>query len=169
LRSAADEAKEAAPYEFASLAQIRAAANLPPDAQLFESVISVGNDTFDPVEITGHNANRDAKTECYPLVTAICFERESVMRVGYSAARFSEAAIKLMLGHWITLLESTTAHPEQFLSALQMITALERRELIQERNNTETPYPATACIHQLFEEQVERTPTRLPLCLEERR
>ena len=39
-----------------------------------------------------------------------------------------------------------------------MITALERRELIQERNNTETPYPATACIHQLFEEQVERTP-----------
>ena len=63
-----------------------------------------------------------------------------------------------MAGHLQTLLEGIVADPEQPISTLPMLTEAERHQILVEWNDTAADYPKDKCIHELFEEQVERTP-----------
>jgi amino acid adenylation domain-containing protein len=56
---------------------------------------------------------------------------------------------------------------EEFPSELALLTASEKHQLLVEWNATQTDYPADKCIHQLFEEQVERTPDAVAVVFEE--
>jgi amino acid adenylation domain-containing protein len=78
-------------------------------------------------------------------------------RIEYNTDLFEEATIARMGGHYQTLLEGIVANPEQRLSDLPLLTAPEQQQLL-EWNHTQTDFPKTVCIHQLFENQVERTP-----------
>jgi len=42
----------------------------------------------------------------------------------------------------------------------------ERRQLLYEWNDTKRPFPSEKCIHELFEEQVEKTPEAVALAFE---
>jgi amino acid adenylation domain-containing protein len=46
------------------------------------------------------------------------------------------------------------------------LSAAERHKILVEWNNTQTDYPKDKCIHQLFEEQVERTPNAIAVVFE---
>ncbi|WP_375498297.1 amino acid adenylation domain-containing protein [uncultured Nostoc sp.] len=85
----------------------------------------------------------------------------------YNTDLFDEATIARMLGHFQTLLESILANPEQRISELPLLTPAERQQLLIEWNNTQTDYPQQACIHQLFEAQVESTPDAVALVFAE--
>jgi amino acid adenylation domain-containing protein len=161
LRALADQVKETAPFEFISLDQIRAAANVPAETAMFESVLGVGHEAFDPLSIATAQpqaTQRRAGADTYPLVAAVYFSREITLRVAYSPLRFSETAIRLLLGHWRTLLTNLKRCVERPVASVSMITPAERVQLLQEWNATESSWPSHACVHQLFEQQVERTP-----------
>ncbi|MBN4004178.1 amino acid adenylation domain-containing protein [Nostoc sp. LPT] len=81
----------------------------------------------------------------------------------YNTDLFDEATIARMLGHFQTMLASIVANPEQRISELPLLTPAERQQLLVEWNNTQTDYPRQACIHQLFESQVESTPNAVAL------
>lgn len=87
-------------------------------------------------------------------------------RLTYSTDLFEEATIRRMIGHWRTLLEGIVAHPEQHLSELPLLTEAERHQLLIEWNATSTHYPEDQTVHQLFEEQVERTPDAVAVIFE---
>jgi fengycin family lipopeptide synthetase B len=89
-----------------------------------------------------------------------------VGRFEYSSDLFGEPTIARMAGHWQTLLESIVGDPEQRLSELQLLTGTERHQLLVEWNATRAPYPVDKCIHQLFEEQVGRTPDAVAVVFE---
>jgi amino acid adenylation domain-containing protein len=76
----------------------------------------------------------------------------------YNTALFSAATIRRWLGHFQTLLESAVAHPQQPVARLPMLSTAERRQILEEWNDTRADFPRDKCIHRLFEEQVERTP-----------
>jgi non-ribosomal peptide synthetase component F len=161
LRSLADQAKEAGPFEFISLDQIRAGADLSPDSTIFESVLSVGHESFDPLSIATAQPHADqsrAGGDTYPLVAAIYFTREMAMRIAYSPQRFSETAVKLLAGHFTSLLTRMCDLADEPVTAVPMLTDVEREQVVRGWNNTEASWPSTTCIHQLFEQQVERTP-----------
>jgi len=48
-----------------------------------------------------------------------------------------------------------------------MLTEVEQQQLLFEWNNTQADYPLDKCIHQLFEEQVERTPDNIAVVFED--
>ena len=161
LRSLADQAKETAPFEFISLDQIRASANVPADIAMFESVLSVGHDSFDPSSVATAQPQATqvrAGADTYPLVAGVYFAREISLRIAYSPQRFSEAAIQLLLGHWRTLLTNLAKYLDQPVARVTMLAPAERVQLLQGWNATEASWPSNACVHQLFEQQVERTP-----------
>ncbi|HEV7396496.1 MAG TPA: amino acid adenylation domain-containing protein, partial [Pyrinomonadaceae bacterium] len=81
----------------------------------------------------------------------------------YNSDLFEDATIKRMAGHFQTLLQGIVTDPEQRISQLQMLTAAEERQLLLEWNETAREYPRDKCIHQLFEEQVERVPENIAL------
>jgi amino acid adenylation domain-containing protein len=76
----------------------------------------------------------------------------------YNTDLFDAARIERMFGHFRTLLEAIVANPDQRLVALPLLTQGERQQLLVEWNHTSYHYPSQACIHELFEAQVERTP-----------
>jgi len=80
--------------------------------------------------------------------------------VAYSTDLFDRATIIRMLGHFQMLLEGIVTNPETRLTDFSIMSAAERQQLLVEWNNTQAEY-ADACVHQLFEAQVERTPDAL--------
>jgi amino acid adenylation domain-containing protein len=94
-------------------------------------------------------------------LTVSIFETESSMlaQFEYNTALFRDSTIQRMLAHFHTLLESALTNPTQSIATLPLLTAPEKEQLLTEWNQTHTHYPADRCIHELFEEQAELTPT----------
>ncbi|NEO47068.1 MAG: amino acid adenylation domain-containing protein, partial [Moorea sp. SIO4A3] len=87
----------------------------------------------------------------------------------YNADLFDEQTIALMAGHFQNLLEGIVKDPQQRVTALQLMTEAELEQILVEWNNTKTDYPKDKCIHQLFEEQVEKTPDAIAVVFEQQK
>ncbi|MEG4110940.1 MULTISPECIES: amino acid adenylation domain-containing protein [unclassified Microcoleus] len=81
-----------------------------------------------------------------------------VLECQYNTNLFDAATIRRHMGEFEVLLEGIVANPERPLKNLPILTAAEQQQLLIEWNNTQTNYPESACIHQLFEVQAEQTP-----------
>ncbi|MEH2050562.1 amino acid adenylation domain-containing protein [Nostoc sp.] len=84
----------------------------------------------------------------------------------YNTDLFDDSAIARMMGHFVILLEAIVANPQQRIDQLPLLTQFEEQQLLVEWNNTQVDYPQDKCIHQLFEEQVERTPDAVAVVFE---
>lgn len=76
----------------------------------------------------------------------------------YSTDLFNGDRIERMAGHFRRLLEEIMNNPKMKISELELLTEAEKHQVLVEWNNNTSDYPKDKCIHQLFEEQVERTP-----------
>ncbi|TRU41490.1 MAG: amino acid adenylation domain-containing protein, partial [Microcystis aeruginosa Ma_QC_Ca_00000000_S207] len=85
----------------------------------------------------------------------------------YNTDLFNAETIERMNGHFLALLEGIIANPSERISQLPLLTKSEQQQLLIDWNNTEVDYPVDKCIHQLFEEQVERTPDTVAVIFEE--
>jgi aspartate racemase len=81
----------------------------------------------------------------------------------YNADLFEPDTIARMLACFQTLLEGIAAQPGQKISKLPLLTPAERHHLLSGLNQTRTDYPRHATIVELFEAQVERTPSATAL------
>jgi len=78
----------------------------------------------------------------------------------YNLDLFDTTTIQRMIEHFQVLLESIVHHPQQRINELPLLTTVEQQQLLA-WNQTQTDYPKERCIHQLFEAQVEKTPTNI--------
>ncbi len=160
-------------YEHTSLVQIQGWSDIPAGKPLFESILVFENYRLNSkLQAQGgkwHNREfRLLEKTNYPLTVAGYLEPEFLLQIGYDRCRFDDATIARMLGHLKTLLEGMVANPEQCLKDLPLLTAAEQQTLLVEWNNTFADYPKDACIHQLFEAQVERTPDAVAVVFEDK-
>ncbi|MGC2161777.1 MAG: amino acid adenylation domain-containing protein [Silvibacterium sp.] len=81
---------------------------------------------------------------------------------------FDAANIARMAGHFHALLESAIRDPAATIADLEILTDAEHQQLLVDFNNTKTDYPKDKRLHQLFEEQVQRTPDDVAVVFEER-
>jgi amino acid adenylation domain-containing protein len=86
----------------------------------------------------------------------------------YNTDLFKLGTIQRMLRHMNVLLESVVSNPEQRLSELQLVTPEEQDQLLVQWNNTASEYPHEKSIHQVFEEQVERTAEAVAVLYEDK-
>lgn len=87
--------------------------------------------------------------------------------IQYNTDLFEAATIKRLFGHFETLLEGIVADPEQHVSMLPLLTGTERDRLLQEWNDSYAEFPDHFCVHELFEEQVKRTPDAVAVVSED--
>jgi amino acid adenylation domain-containing protein len=83
----------------------------------------------------------------------------------YNQELFEAATVADMSRHFINLLQSMVAHPEQHLSELDLMDEAEQRTLLEELNDTGTDWDIQG-VHRLFEEQAVRTPEAIALVFE---
>ncbi|MBD0390519.1 MAG: AMP-binding protein, partial [Nostoc sp. C3-bin3] len=97
------------------------------------------------------------------LLSMIDSEEGLTGTLEYNTDLFNSDTIARMVGHFQTLLEGVVSDPNQGISELSILTPAERQKLLVDWNNTQVEYPQEACIHQLFEVQVEKTPDAIAL------
>ncbi|CAH2574037.1 Linear gramicidin synthase subunit C [Planktothrix rubescens] len=84
----------------------------------------------------------------------------------YSTDLFAASTITQMGQHFQNLLTAIAANPSLGIFELPMLSDAERHQLLASCNETQTDYSDYKCIHQLFEEQVERTPDAIAVVFE---
>jgi iturin family lipopeptide synthetase A len=81
----------------------------------------------------------------------------------YCSRLFKKATIKRFIDYFKKILFSVTEEPELKMADVELISVEEKQRILSEFNDTRTDYLRNKLIHQLFEEQVVRTPDNIAL------
>jgi natural product biosynthesis luciferase-like monooxygenase protein len=87
----------------------------------------------------------------------------------YDGASYDEASVRAMASQLASLLEVARAEPDRPADRLPMVSADERRQLLETFNTTKVALPETRVIHRLVEEQARRTPDASAVVFESKR
>ncbi|MFN6478154.1 non-ribosomal peptide synthetase [Nostoc sp. DedQUE07] len=129
---------------------------------LFQVMFVLENAPMSEVEFTGLSVSPLATERTIAKFDLTLFIKNTTSGLAtvwqYNTDLFDAPTIERMAGHFVTLLESIVTNPQQQISQLPLLTQAQQRQLLVEWNDTQTEYPKDKSIHQLFEEQVKRTP-----------
>ena len=87
--------------------------------------------------------------------------------IEYCTQLFKKETIERLARHFRNILARTVRNPDLILGEIDPLSEAERKQLLEEFNNTRLAYPQDKTIHGLFEEQVERTPDNIALIFED--
>lgn len=86
------------------------------------------------------------------------FNDRAMLELEYRADLFDTEVMTQWFGHLQTVLHAVAAAPELRLAEIPLLSPTERHRVVAEWNQTALDYPRNACLHELFEAQVEATP-----------
>lgn len=102
----------------------------------------------------------------FDLTLVACHGEDSIAAaLRYDPSRFDAEFIQRLSQHYCAMLNTITVHPDAPVSELSILTEAERREVTCAWNSTACD-ARNACIHQIIQEQVERTPDSTALICE---
>ncbi|WP_107666519.1 non-ribosomal peptide synthetase [Cyanothece sp. BG0011] len=84
-------------------------------------------------------------------------------KIEYRSDLFKPATIERMIGHFQNILVEISTNPTQPINNLCLLTSFEKEQILNQWNHTQTDYAKDKGIHQLFEEQVVKTPDAVAL------
>jgi natural product biosynthesis luciferase-like monooxygenase protein/amino acid adenylation domain-containing protein len=138
---------------------------------LFQVMFILQNEPLRPLELAGLKLTPlPTETGTAKLDLLLSMEENDNGLCGfieYNTDVFSPETIERMLGNYQTLLQGVAANAEQRLSQLPLLSGIERRQILTDWNKTGAEFEKEKCIHQLFEEQVERSPDAVAMVFEE--
>ncbi|MEI4623585.1 non-ribosomal peptide synthase/polyketide synthase [Bacillus pfraonensis] len=160
LQKIQEEEIERRQYEYASLTEIQGWSEVPRGTPLFNSLYVFEN--YPVKEESSENLEigelEGVEQTHYPLGLAVVPGIQLSLKLMYDRSKFNRLTIERMLGHLHQVLMQMLKNIDQTLSELVYITETEQRQLLEEWNDNAISYPRENVIHQLFEEQVNRTP-----------
>ena len=150
-------------YSYTPLVDIQSISELAGGINLFESIVvfenyPVDSSLFNQVDLLQLSQVEGFEQTNYPLTVTAAPGNELLVKISYDTLRFESDTIERMLGHLQTIFCAIVENPHQAVGELPLLSEAERHQMLIEWNDTATEYPLDKCIHQLFEEQVERTP-----------
>ncbi|MFL5538397.1 MAG: amino acid adenylation domain-containing protein, partial [Longimicrobiaceae bacterium] len=86
--------------------------------------------------------------------------------VEYDRDLFEAATVARLMEHFQSLLAAAAADPGERISRLPLLSADDRRQVVEEWNATRVEYPADVLIHTLFESRAARTPDDVAVVFE---
>ena len=86
----------------------------------------------------------------------------------YNVDLFNESTISRLITHFLNLIDSIVAEPDQPVAALSLLSPSETSKLLHEWNETRSEVADDRCVHELFEEQVRLTPEAIAVSMGER-
>jgi amino acid adenylation domain-containing protein/thioester reductase-like protein len=129
---------------------------------LFQVMFILQNTSKGDVElpdITWHHLNIESTISKFDLTLSMSETSNGLVgEWEYNTDLFDGSTIERMAGHLQNLLSAIVENPQQAVGKLPLLSARERHQLLVEWSNTSCEYSTDKCIHQLFEEQVEKTP-----------
>lgn len=122
----------------------------------------------DVVGVTFSLLKQSSCIEKYKLKLSGIRRHDSLLlEINYDRGYFSPNTVDSIARQFQTLLEDIKEHPDVRIEQLSILPASDRHKILQEFNQTQKDYPQDKCIHQLFEEQVQKTPDEMAVIFEE--
>ena len=171
LKNLFEQNLESRRYEYTPLVQIQGWSSVPRGLPLFESLLVFENYPIDAA-LTGTNLQRgelvieNISTQdytSYPLTVSAFPDTQFKLEISYDLQRFDANAIERLLGHLQNLMNAMVKQPNAKLFELPLLTSAEQQQLAAWNAATAVHYDLPAGIHQLFEQQVEKTPNAIAL------
>lgn len=101
----------------------------------------------------------------YDLNLEIIVEKMQLkLNLKYNASLFSEITVTHIIQHFLQLLQEICKQPNTAVSHFSLLTNGEKYQLLTQWNQTQKKYSEHKTLHQLFVEQVERTPEHVAVC-----
>jgi len=153
-------------YEYSPLVEVQGLSDVPRTNPLFDSIVSFENHPIDHSLLKRNDRAqvRDVvhyhTATGYPINIIIEPGAELSVKLLYDFGRIDDARVDRILGHLGHLLTDIAADPDRIISKFAVLTPHEQQELLVEWNMTAAEYRRDVCLHELFEEQVERAPER---------
>ncbi|SFX55819.1 non-ribosomal peptide synthase domain TIGR01720/amino acid adenylation domain-containing protein, partial [Thermoactinomyces sp. DSM 45891] len=160
LQQLQEEEIERRQFEYASLTEIQGWSEVPRGTPMFESLYVFENypvkeESSGDLEIGDLEGVEQTH---YPLGLTVVPGSQLSLKLMYDRSRFDESTIQRVLDHLHLVLKQMMENKDQALSGLVYVTEAEQKQLLEEWNDNAMAYPRKCTIHQLFEEQVNRTP-----------
>lgn len=160
-------------FECTPLVDIKSYSELDNRDTIFDSIVIIENYPLDRVI---ENKNGVLNIDSYSMFEMTDFDLTLTittfngieLNFGYNKNKFELNTIQSFANQYSKLLKDIVSNPDAHLSEVDLMTQDEKSKLIVEFNSTKESYPETKVIHQLFEEQVERTPDNIALVFEGR-
>lgn len=87
-------------------------------------------------------------------------------QVEYRRKLFSEGTMRRFAQHWLNLLQVIVTEPELRIGAIDLLSSAERRQILEEFNDTRREYPREHTVLDLFSAHVQRQPEKVALVYE---
>jgi len=137
---------------------------------LFQVMFAVQNARMDKQQLKRLEVNpvRGGELRVRFDLEVHAFERGGEITVHwlYNRDLFDRWRMEQMARHYVRMLDAVVRQPGCAVGRVEMLSAMERQQLLYEWNDTGTAFPADKCVHQLFEEQVARTPDAVAVVFE---
>jgi amino acid adenylation domain-containing protein/non-ribosomal peptide synthase protein (TIGR01720 family) len=168
LRDMQRRSAEMRQHEHAPLVRIQGWSEVPRGRALFESILVFENHPRESAVEEGAagaaaslRATRPAHVERthYPLTVEVVPGDDVLLQIGWDSSRFDEAAVARMLGHLGQLMLGMTEADDAPLDALPLLTAAERREVLEGWSGTAVPLPHLF-VHETLAGWAAREPER---------
>ncbi|WP_026579340.1 bacitracin non-ribosomal peptide synthetase BacC [Bacillus sp. SB47] len=151
-------------YNYMNLAEVQALSSLKKDLidhiLVFENYETDEQDFEESQMKTGFKVNEISAAEQsnYSFSMSVTPGEELTLVLTYDGNVYDRDIINNIEGHIKRVAEQVTANENRKIAEIDMLAEEERKTLLYEFNRTNADYPRNKTIHQLFEEQAERTP-----------
>ncbi|MCP4153294.1 MAG: amino acid adenylation domain-containing protein, partial [bacterium] len=164
------EATEIKKYDYFPLAELQSAAGLKGD--LFDHIVVFENyplsDEMKTLELEKKLGFSIDSTEAfsqtnYGFTLAVNPGENLGICFNYNGTLYNKEAVTRVKNHLLNISREAAENPGILLSNIKILSLAEEKQLLYEFNDTQADYPTNKTIHQLFEEQVERTPDTISI------
>ncbi|HXQ72673.1 MAG TPA: MupA/Atu3671 family FMN-dependent luciferase-like monooxygenase, partial [Pyrinomonadaceae bacterium] len=136
---------------------------------LFQTMFILQNTTVKEQQSSGaldmSSMGSETNTAQYDLVLTMIDDGQGTLE--YNTDLFEAETVSRMCRHFQRLLAELAADPQQKIARVPMLSEAEREQILVAWNQTAVEYGPVECLHELFEQQVERTPEATALLFEE--
>ncbi len=155
---------ESVKYEYTSLADIQSITTL--KQSLLDHIIVFENypEYGEEEALQKHNLKIHVRDMAfyeqtnYDFNLIVSLKDELNIKFLYNADTLSREFVECIKNHLNGVVRQIVDNPEISISSIEVTSLPEKEVILNEFNNTTAIYPRAKTIHQLFEEQVERTP-----------
>jgi amino acid adenylation domain-containing protein len=158
-------------HEQASLALAQRCSGVAASMPLFTTLLNYrhSHKTDGPLDWNGMRIIRNGEERTnYPVIVSVDDFGRGFSLTAQCVQGIDPERIAAYLGTAIEeLVNALAKNPQALLGTLNILPSAERRQLLVEFNDTNKDYPRDCLIHQLFEQQVEKTPDALAVIFED--
>ncbi|RAL26258.1 amino acid adenylation domain-containing protein [Thermoflavimicrobium daqui] len=155
-------------YEYSSLIDIHGWSEVPRGTPLFHSLFVYENYPVSEGKTTEQGEDelllsnvRAVEQTNYPLTLVCAPGEELLLKMMYDRSQFTEEMVQEILKHVSYIVEQMGADLKQPLRQISLLTPADEQKILVKWNQTALDFPGNVMIHQLFEEQVARTPDQI--------